>query len=120
MLPIEPIGQVRQLSDGEAVLEIDPRYREGLDGLTRGARIQVLYWMHALDADARRVLKVHPRGDKSRPRRGVFTLRSPMRPNPIGVSTVEVLRVEDNRVVVGTLDALDGSPIIDVKMASGK
>jgi len=112
---IEPIGRVIKQSPEESVLEIIPLYQDGLSGICAGNRLQVLYWMHELKEKDRQRLKVHPRGDKRRPLTGVFALRSPMRPNPIGVSDVRVVRVVENRVVVTGLDALDGSPIVDIK-----
>lgn len=112
---IEAIGKVRAISPKESVLEIDPALKDGLHGISAGDRLQVLYWMHELDTDARKVLKVHPRGDQTRPLKGVFGVRSPMRPNPIGVSSIRVARIEAGRVVVTGLDAFDGSPVIDIK-----
>ena len=72
----------------------------------------VLTWLHRADRD---VLVVHPRGDTSRPEAGVFTTLSPHRPNPIGLHRVEVLEVAGERVKVRNLEALDGTPVIDVK-----
>ena len=112
---IEPVGKVIKQSPQESVLEIIPMYKDGLSGIAPGDRLQVLYWMHELKETERQRLKVHPRGDKNRPLTGVFALRSPMRPNPIGVSDVRVTRIVENRVVVTGLDALDGSPILDLK-----
>jgi tRNA-Thr(GGU) m(6)t(6)A37 methyltransferase TsaA len=114
-LKIEPIGTVRKISGEESMIEVFPAYREGLYGITAGDRLDVLYWMHKLDPEGRKVLKVHPRGDGSRPLEGVFGLRSPMRPNPIGVSTVCVKRIEQDGLLVSALDAEDGSPVIDLK-----
>ena len=117
-MTILPIGTVIRQSEEESILEIDPAHAEGLEGIEAGDRLQVLYWMHELSAKDRTILKVHPRGDASRALKGVFGLRSPMRPNPIGVSTVEVRRVAGTRVFVRDLDARDGSPIIDIKAAA--
>ncbi len=114
-MELKPIGKVRSLSAGRSVLEVDDAYKNALYGIHPGDRVQVLYWMHELLADARQTLKVHPRGDGSRPLRGVFALRSPMRPNPIGVSVVKVVQVGDGQVTVTGLDALDGSPLVDIK-----
>jgi len=114
-MEIKPIGKVIKQSAEESVLEIEPAHTEGLCGIETGDRLQVLYWMHKLREGNRQTLKVHPRGDRSRPLKGVFGLRSPMRPNPIGVSDVRVTRLMENRVFVSGLDALDGSPIIDIK-----
>jgi len=117
-LNLSPIGTVKRLSDREFAIEIAPAYLEGFHGISCGDRLDVLYWMHRLDPDRRKLLKVHPRGDKSRPIKGVFGLRSPMRPNPIGVSTVCVTRVEEGRLIVTAFDAEDGSPVVDIKAAS--
>lgn len=119
-MDIEAIGKVRMLSSNESALEIAPRLKDGLHGISAGDCLQVLYWMHKLDAEARHVLKVHPRGDQTRSLKGVFGVRSPMRPNPIGVSSVRVARIEANRIVVTGLDASDGSPVIDIKADSSR
>ncbi len=114
-MTIDPIGQVRRLDSGECEVLVLPAYEPGLEGIIRGTKLQILYWMHELEADDREVLKVHPRGDTSRAKRGVFALRSNQRPNPIGVSIVEVLRTEGSGIVVRGLDARDDSPLIDIK-----
>ena len=85
---------------------------EALDGLAAGDQLLVLTWLDRADRD---VLVVHPRGDTSRPPAGVFTTRSPHRPNPIGLHRVEVISVEGPRVEVRNLEAIDGTPIVDVK-----
>lgn len=110
------IGTVRIRTESESVLMIDPRYREGLLGIAIGTRLQVLYWMHRLTAEQRRILQAHPRGDHARPVQGVFALRSPMRPNPIGVTSVEVIGIAGHQLTVTGLDALDGSPVLDIKL----
>jgi tRNA-Thr(GGU) m(6)t(6)A37 methyltransferase TsaA len=116
-LDVIRIGSVREADDGRFLLEVLPPYREGLEGLVPGARVQVLYWMHELTHSHRRTLRVHPRGNESVARRGVFSLRSPMRPNPIGVSEVDVVEVKDAGLVVVGLDARHGSPLVDIKAA---
>ena len=100
------------ISEHIGILEIDPRYAEGLDGIEAGATIVVLFWLHR---SARDVLKVYPRGDLSRGLSGVFATRSPVRPNPIALSELTVLAVAGNRLQVRGLDVLDGTPIIDIK-----
>jgi L-fuculose-phosphate aldolase len=117
---IRPIGTVRILSAEESVLEIEPAYQEGLSGIGAGDRLQVLYWMHKLEDGDRQRLMVHPRGDRTRPLEGVFALRSPARPNPIGVSEVQVRRLTGSHLSVRGLDALEGSPIIDIKGLGGQ
>jgi L-fuculose-phosphate aldolase len=114
-LEIALIATVRKVSEEESLIEVLADYRKGLEGIAPGDRLDVLYWMHQLGPDQRRMLKVHPRGDRSRPLKGVFGLRSPMRPNPIGVSTVRVLRIEQGDLYVTSFDAKDGSPVIDIK-----
>ena len=96
----------------DAWLVFEPAVREGLEGIHAGDEILVLTW---LDRARRDVLRLHPRGDRSRPEQGVFTTRSPDRPNPIGLHRVRVLAVDGLRVHVSDLEALDGTPIVDVK-----
>ena len=112
---IAPIGKVCRSTDDQSVLEIERSVLDGLDGIVVGDCLLVLYWMHRLPSRSRTTLRVHPQGDKSRPVKGVFGLHSPMRPNPIGVTTVRVTGIEQNRVSVTGLDAMDGSPVIDIK-----
>ena len=100
-------------SDRTGYLEIFPQYREGLEGIETGQTIMVLFWLHE---SSRNILKVHPRGERDNPKRGVFSTRSPMRPNPIGVSELEVLDIDATRLRVKGLDVLDRTPIIDIKM----
>jgi tRNA-Thr(GGU) m(6)t(6)A37 methyltransferase TsaA len=97
----------------DAWLEIDPAVAAGLNGITAGREVILLTWFH----EARRnILRVHPRGDPKDPLRGVFATRSPDRPNPIGLHRVEVLEIEQRgRVRVRPLEALDGTPIVDIK-----
>jgi len=118
-LNIEPVGVVRKLSGEESLITVFDPYRQALHGIGSGDRLEVLYWMHELHPDQRNMLQVHPRGDKSRPLKGVFGVRSPMRPNPIGVSSVCVERVEEGQLLVTGLDALDRSPVIDIKAKTG-
>jgi tRNA-Thr(GGU) m(6)t(6)A37 methyltransferase TsaA len=94
-------------------LEILPEFAEGLQGVAPGQHIVVLFRFH-LSGEAVPLLQ-HPEGDPQNPLRGVFTLRSPRRPNPIGLSTVRVVDAQGNRLIVAGLDAYDGSPILDIK-----
>jgi tRNA-Thr(GGU) m(6)t(6)A37 methyltransferase TsaA len=96
----------------DASLIFEPMVREGLQDLRVGEQVIVLTW---LDRARRDVLKVHPRGDTSIPEHGVFSTRSPDRPNPIGLHLVEIIAIEGERVHVRNLEALDGTPILDVK-----
>ena len=96
----------------DAWLVFDEAMRDGLDGIATGDVLLVLTW---LDRAERDVLRVIPRGDRARGVQGVFNTRSPDRPNPIGLHRVEVLAVDGTRLHVRDLEALDGTPIIDVK-----
>jgi tRNA-Thr(GGU) m(6)t(6)A37 methyltransferase TsaA len=124
-LTLRPIGRVespltdpadapKQGFEGgpDAWLVFEPRVLDALDGLEPGARVIVLTWLDRADRDT---LKVHPRDDAANPLRGVFGTRSADRPNPIGLHEVEVLAVEGNRVQVSDLEALDGTPVVDLK-----
>lgn len=96
----------------EAWLAFDPAVLDALDGLRVGDEVIVLTW---LDRAARDVLRVHPRGDVANPIQGVFSTRSPARPNPIGLHEVQILAIDGARVRVSELEALDGTPVVDVK-----
>ena len=115
-LDVKAIGTVRALEDGRSMLHILPSYKDGLHGLSAGDRVQILYWMHELSHSDRRTLQTWPGGDRSLPLRGVFALRSCVRPNPIGVTDVDVVEVRETGLVVVGLDARDGAPIIDIKV----
>jgi tRNA-Thr(GGU) m(6)t(6)A37 methyltransferase TsaA len=122
---VRPIGRVqsplistadapRQGDEGapDAYLVLHPEVQAGLDGVVVGDEIIILTWLHEAD---RSVLRVHPRGDLSRPEAGVFSTRAPSRPNPIGLHRVRVLDIAGVRVHVSALEAIDGTPVIDLK-----
>jgi len=125
VIRLTPIGKVKsplkRLDSGQewanirAKIIIDKKYGEGLEGIEQCKFIWVLYWMHKLPRDAKKKLKTHPRGDTSKPVMGVFALRSPMRPNPIGLSKVLLIKRQHNTLTVEGLDAIDGAPILDIK-----
>jgi tRNA-Thr(GGU) m(6)t(6)A37 methyltransferase TsaA len=96
----------------DAWLVFEPAVLEGLQGIRPGDEVIVLTW---LDRAHRDVLRVHPRDDVANPMQGVFNTRSPDRPNPVGLHPVEVASIDGPRVGVRNLEALDGTPIIDVK-----
>jgi tRNA-Thr(GGU) m(6)t(6)A37 methyltransferase TsaA len=96
----------------DAWLAFEPAVLEALDGIRAGDEVIVLTW---LDRAHRDVLRVHPRGDVSRAQQGVFNTRSPDRPNPIGLHRVKVASIDGGRVRVSNLEAVDGTPIVDVK-----
>ncbi len=102
----------------EAWVEIDPAFAEGMADVAPGCELVLLTWLHEARRD---VLKVHPRGQTDSPPRGVFSSRSPDRPNPIGLHRVEVVQVEKSgRILVRPLEVLDGTPIIDIKPVLSK
>ncbi len=108
----------RQGDEGapEAVIVFDEEVRDALSGLEPGDEVIVLTW---LDRARRDVLRVRPRGDATRAETGVFGTRSPDRPNPIGLHRVRIVSIEGTRARVRDLEALDGTPILDVKPVLG-
>lgn len=96
----------------DAWLSIDHDVAEGLDGLRVGDEIFVLTWLHRSKRD---VLRVHPRGDPANPEQGVFSTRSPERPNPIGLHRTRVLEIDGRRLRVRNLEALNDTPVLDIK-----
>jgi len=122
---VRPVGRVssplvdldqapKQGDEGapEAWLVFEEAVRPAVRDLQAGTDVLVLTW---LDRSSRDVLTVHPRGDPSRPETGVFSTRSPDRPNPIGLHRVGIISVDDLRIRVRDLEAVDGTPILDVK-----
>jgi tRNA-Thr(GGU) m(6)t(6)A37 methyltransferase TsaA len=110
----DPSAAPKQGAEGapDAWLELSPAVADGLADLAVGDRVIVLTW---LDQSDRSVLRVHPRDDLSAPQRGVFSTRSSDRPNPIGLHPVEVVAIDGLRVQVRPLEAVDGTPILDIK-----
>jgi tRNA-Thr(GGU) m(6)t(6)A37 methyltransferase TsaA len=126
---LQPVGWVRSpLTDRDtapkqgdegaplARIAVRPDLREAAADLRAGAEVLVLTWLHQGDRD---VLSVHPRGDVSRPRQGVFSTRSPDRPNPIGVHRVTIVGVDADTLTVRDLEAVDGTPVLDIKPVLG-
>jgi tRNA-Thr(GGU) m(6)t(6)A37 methyltransferase TsaA len=122
---IRPIGVIRSVlkerskapkqgSEGapDAWIEVRPSVAQALDGLKAGDELIILTWFHRARRD---VLKTHPRSDPSRPLTGIFATRSPDRPNPIGLHQVKLREIRKNRMRVGPIEAIDGTPVIDVK-----
>lgn len=130
MYTVRPIGHVnsplvdradapRQGDEGapEAWLDFDPEYQEGLRDLREGEEVLLLTWLHRAD---RETLRVHPRGNPRAPQLGVFSTRSPDRPNPVGLHRVRLVEIASpTRIRVRDLEAIDGTPIIDVKPVLG-
>lgn len=119
----KPIGYVKTKAIGKAVRDrsnvsqiiLHESLAQGLDGIHDFSHLFVVFWMHEISEEERETLKVHPRGRSDMPLVGIFATRTPFRPNPIGITLVEILRVEDNVVTVRGLDAFDGTPILDLK-----
>ncbi|MHA1721723.1 MAG: tRNA (N6-threonylcarbamoyladenosine(37)-N6)-methyltransferase TrmO [Candidatus Baldrarchaeia archaeon] len=110
------IGFVRKVEGDISVIEIFREFSDGLCRLNEFSHAFILYWLHLRDDEKfRNVLKVHPKGCTDLPEVGVFASRSPNRPNPIGLTVVELVEVKNNVLIVKGLDALPGSPIIDIK-----
>ena len=108
------VSAPRQGDEGapDASIVFDPAVLPALEGIQAGDEVLVLTWFHLAGRD---VLRFHPRSDVSRPQQGVFSTRSPDRPNPIGLHRVEVVSIENARMRVRNLEAVDGTPVIDVK-----
>ena len=110
----DPGSAPKQGDEGapDAWIEFEPDVVDGLRGIEVGDELLLLSWFDRAD---RGVLTTHPRGDTSRPEAGVFSTRSPHRPNPIGLHRVQVLDFDGTRMKVSNLEAVDGTPIVDVK-----
>jgi tRNA-Thr(GGU) m(6)t(6)A37 methyltransferase TsaA len=106
----------RQGAEGapDAWLEIEPALSTALRGIAAGDELIVITWLHRAKRD---VLEVHPRGDPAVPLAGVFATRSPHRPNPLGLHRVTVREIAGSRLRVGPIEAIDGTPVVDVKIA---
>lgn len=111
-LPFGTPGEV--LREAESRIHLEPEYSPGLSELEKESRVLVVFFFHQSEDWA---LFQHPRGDESRPKRGVFALRSPRRPNGIGVTEVTLVGIEDGTLSVQGLDAVDGTPVLDLKPA---
>ncbi|HJT58075.1 MAG TPA: tRNA (N6-threonylcarbamoyladenosine(37)-N6)-methyltransferase TrmO [Ktedonobacteraceae bacterium] len=110
----EPAEAPRQGNEGapDAWLEVNASFAEGLETLAVGDEIFVITWLHKAQRD---ILKVHPRDDETVPLTGVFATRSPDRPNPLGLHQVTVLEIDGQRLKVGPIEAIDGTPVVDIK-----
>ena len=126
---LEPIGVIRstlrerkhaprQGSEGapDAWLDVRADLAPALCGISAGDAVLVLTWLHRADRD---VLEVHPRDDREAPLAGVFATRSPDRPNPLGLHRVTVREVSGTRLRIGPIEAIDGTPVVDIKPALG-
>ena len=122
-ISLEPVGFVKTVAVGKEV-----RYKnvvsqivfredltEALERVEEFSHLFVLFWLHEMSDEDRRILKVHPRGRSDMPLLGIFATRTPHRPNPIELTRVKLLNVEGNVVTVQGLDAFDGTPVLDIK-----
>ena len=127
---LRPIGKIRsklktrsrapkQGHEGapDAWIEVYPFAAEGLKGLAAGDEVLVVTWFHRAHRD---VLRVYPRSDRSNPLTGVFATRSPDRPNPIGLHPVTIRAISGGRLRVGPIEAIDGTPVVDIKPVIGR
>lgn len=115
---VSPIGRVHNAKGEAARLEVFAKYADGLEGLEHCSHVTVLWWFDKNDTpEKRKVLKVHPCGDRRNPLTGVFATHSPMRPNLIAMTVCKVLSVKDGIVTIDAIDAFDGTPILDLKSA---
>jgi len=121
---LTPIGFVRNnikepgIEDWRTVTSeviIEENLKEALSRIDEFSHIIVIYWMHKLSPSQRAIIKVHPKANQNLPLVGVFASRSPARPNPIGVTTVKLLERRDNVLKVTGLDAINGTPVLDIK-----
>lgn len=122
MIQVYSIGIVKYYAAGnrakDAVqIEIYDQFSAGLKGIENADYLWILFWMHKLPETDRKTLQVHPRGDVTKEKQGVFALRSPMRPNPIGLTKVKLVKRQANILIVEGLDALDETPVLDIKRA---
>ncbi len=120
---LKPIGVVRTTAIGDEVKDktrtsqvvMCKELTNALDGISGFSHLFVLFWLHETSAKQRKLLKVHPRRRKDLPLLGIFATRTMTRPNPIGLTLVELVNVEDNVLTVRGLDAFDGTPVLDIK-----
>ncbi len=96
----------------EAWIELEEGFRPALLGMKTGQEVILITWLHQAKRD---VLQTHPRADAGRPLTGVFSTRSPHRPNPLGLHRVTIRRIEETRLLVFPLEAIDGTPVVDIK-----
>lgn len=112
---LNPVGIVHRRGD-DCRIEIFAQYQDAMLGLKAFSHIYVLYWFHGNDTPEKRaILRVHPRKDPANPLTGVFGTHSPVRPNLIGLTRCGILSIEKNIIRIDRIDALDGSPVIDIK-----
>lgn len=120
---LEPVGFVKTEAVGKEVRDKNvvsrivfrEEYIEALEGVEEFSHLFVLFWLHRISDEDKRIMKVRPRGRSDMPLLGIFATRTPHRPNPIGLTRAKLLKVEDNVITVQGLDAFDGTPVLDIK-----
>ncbi len=120
---LEPVGFVKteavgkEVRDKKVISQIVFREEltEALEGVEEFSHLFVLFWLHRMSDEDKRIMKVHPRGRSDMPLLGIFATRTPHRPNPIGLTRVKILKIEGNVITVQGLDAYDGTPVLDIK-----
>lgn len=113
---IFPVGVIKKKGEQSVFVEIDEKYGEALMGLDQFSHILLICWFHESDSqELRATLRVHPRGDRRNPLKGVFATRSPVRPNPIALFPSRIRGVHGNRIEIDPVDAFDGTPVLDMK-----
>ena len=120
---LKPIGFIRTEAVGDEVKDkdrisqivVNRELAEALEGIAEFSHLFVLFWLHEVTSEERKTLKVHPRGREDLPLLGVFATRTKLRPNPIGLTLVELMKVEDNVLTVRGLDAFNETPVLDLK-----
>ena len=112
---IHPVGVI-QKDEESTIIEIYAEFVDALLGLESFSHVIVLYWFHKNDTlENRKILRVHPRGDKRNPLTGVFATHAPVRPNLIATTLCKIESIESNRIRIDKIDAYEGSPVIDIK-----
>jgi tRNA-Thr(GGU) m(6)t(6)A37 methyltransferase TsaA len=120
---LNPVGVVKTDATGKEVRDktvisqiiFREELTEALEGVEEFSHLFVLFWLHGMSNEDRRIMKVHPRGRSDMPLLGIFATRTPHRPNPIGLTRVKILNIEGNVITVQGLDAFDGTPVLDIK-----
>jgi tRNA (adenine37-N6)-methyltransferase len=114
-LKFVPIGIVKDRKDDLKEVIIHDVFSNGLTGVDKCEHLWILYWMNRLSDEERDILLAHPQGKRLKKKQGIFSLHSPMRPNPIGMTRVKLIKRMGNELVVEGLDAFGGTPVLDIK-----
>lgn len=122
-IALKPIGVVKTTAVGDEVKDktrisqiiVHKEFTEAIEGLDEFSHLFVLFWLHQIPSEQRKILKVHPRGRNDMPLLGIFATRTMLRPNPIGLTLVKLIKAEDNILTVQGLDAFNDTPVLDIK-----